>query len=169
MNVLLIGGGGREHAIAWKLRQSPRLTDLHIAPGNAGTASLGHNLDLPVPKTAASQAESDAYLAAATKLARDLRVDLVFVAPDDPLAWGLVDHLAVQGIPAFGPSKAAAEIEASKAWAKGFMSRQAIPQPASASFDDAPSARDYVRAAGRPVVVSVAGSLNPRIEPMLMS
>src|SRR6266496_6267872 len=120
MNVLLIGGGGREHAIAWKLRQSPRLTDLHIAPGNAGTDALGNNIDLAPPKTGAAVTEVEAYLDAAVKLARDLRVDFVFVAPDDPLAWGLVDRLEAAGIAAFGPSRAAAEIEASKGWAKEF-------------------------------------------------
>lgn len=157
MNVLLIGGGGREHAIAWKLRQSPRLTDLHVAPGNAGTAQIAQNVDLPIPKTGAPPGEVDAYLDAATKLARDLKVDLVFVAPDDPLAWGLVDRLEAAGIPAFGPTKAAATIESSKAWSRAFMARHGIVQPASKSFDDLSAARDYVRAARAPVVVKADG------------
>jgi len=157
MNVLLIGGGGREHAIAWKLRQSPRLTDLHVAPGNAGTAEIAHNIDLPIPRTAASEGEVDTYLDAATKLARELGVDLVFVAPDDPLAWGLVDRLEAAGVPAFGPTKAAAAIESSKAWSREFMARHGIAQPASETFDDLGAARDYVGAARTPVVVKADG------------
>ena len=157
MNVLLIGGGGREHAIAWKLRQSPRLADLHIAPGNAGTAAVANNLDLAVPKTGSPQAEVDAYFAAVIRQARDLKVDLVFVAPDDPLAWGLVDRLEAAGIAAFGPTAAAAQIEASKAWAKALMARHAIPHTPTLVFDDADAARAYVRSHGSPVVVKADG------------
>jgi phosphoribosylamine--glycine ligase len=157
MNVLLIGGGGREHAIAWKLRQSPLLTDLHVAPGNAGTAEVGHNLDLPVPRNGALQPEIDAYLDAVAAKARELKVDLVFVAPDDPLSWGLVDRVEAEGIAAFGPSKAAARIEASKAWAKQFMQRHAIRHPSAVSFDDAAAARDYVLAAQTRLVVKADG------------
>ena len=158
MDALLIGGGGREHAIAWKLRQSPRLTDLHIAPGNAGSAAVGHNVDLPIPATGAAPAAVEAYIAAVIDLARDLEVDLVFVAPDDPLAWGLVDHLEAAGIAAFGPHGAAAQIESSKAWAKEFMARHAIPHPRTATFEDAEAARRYVRAAEpTPLVVKADG------------
>ncbi len=129
MNLLLIGGGGREHAIAWKLRQSPKLTDLHVAPGNAGTAEIAHNVDLPLPKTGSPASAFEPYLDAAVSLARDLEVDLVFVAPDDPLSWGLVDRLEAAGIAAFGPSKRAAELEASKAWSAAFVERAGIPHP----------------------------------------
>jgi phosphoribosylamine---glycine ligase len=157
VNVLLIGGGGREHAIAWRLRQSPMLTDLHIAPGNAGTADVGQNIDLAVPKTGSPPAEVEAYMDAAVRLARDLRVDLVFVAPDDPLAWGLVDRLEAAGVTAFGPGRAAAEIEASKAWAKEFMARHSIPHPATRTFDSREAARAFVEAAPAPVVVKADG------------
>jgi phosphoribosylamine--glycine ligase len=157
MNVLLIGGGGREHAIAWKLRQSPRLTDLHIAPGNAGTAALGHNVDLPIPKTGAPAAEVEAYLDAAVKTARDLKAGLVFVAPDDPLSWGLVDRLTSAGIAAFGPTKAAAEIEASKVWSDGLTQRHDIPRPVSATFTDADAAKAYVDRVEGAVVVKANG------------
>jgi phosphoribosylamine--glycine ligase len=158
MNILLIGSGGREHAIAWKLRQSPRVTDLHIAPGNAGTADAGHNLeDLRLPSTTASQADKDAYMDAAVARARDLHIDLAFVAPDDPLSWGLVDCLEAAGIPAFGPTKAAARLEASKAWAKQLMQRHDIPCTRTVIFDDAEKARDYVRASKVPVVVKADG------------
>ena len=157
MNVLLIGGGGREHVIAWKLRQSPRVTDLHVAPGNAGTASIAHNVALPLPRTGSPRIEVDAYLDAATRTARELKIDLVFVAPDDPLAWGLVDRLQSKGIAAFGPTAAAAQIEASKAWAKEFMARHAIPHPGTATFDDLASARAYALEAGTRLVVKADG------------
>src|SRR3972149_4927454 len=113
VNVLLIGGGGRGDAIPWKPRQSPRRTNPHVAPGNAGTAAIANTLDLPIPKTAAPRAEVEAYVGAVVTKARELRVDLVVVAPDDPLAWGPVDRLQAAGIPAFGPTRAAAEIESS--------------------------------------------------------
>jgi phosphoribosylamine--glycine ligase len=157
MNVLLIGSGGREHAIAWKLRQSPRLGELYIAPGNAGTEEVGHNVDLRVPRSAAPAAERAAYLDAVVAKARELRVDLVWVAPDDPLSWGLVDRLSAAGIPAFGPTQAAARLEASKAWAKQLMQRHSIPHTRTVIFDHAEAARAYVRAARGPVVVKADG------------
>jgi phosphoribosylamine--glycine ligase len=147
VNVLLIGSGGREHAIAWALRQSPRLTDLHIAPGNAGTAGEGNNVDLPIPKTTASAAEVEAYLDAVVAKANDLRIDLVFVAPDDPLAWGLVDRLEAAGVPAFGPTNAAAQLE----------QHHGIPHTPTRIFEDAEAARDYVLAAQTQVVVKADG------------
>jgi phosphoribosylamine--glycine ligase len=153
MNVLLIGSGGREHAIAWKLRQSPRLTDLHVAPGNAGTAAIAHNVDLRVPRTTAPAAEVAAYLEDAAARARELKADLVFVAPDDPLAWGLVDRLEAAGIPAFGPNKAAAMLEASKSWAKQLMQRHGIPHTNTHVFDVPEAARAFVRFSCSYVVV----------------
>lgn len=157
MNVLLIGSGGREHAIAWKLRQSPRLTDLFVAPGNGGTAALATNVDLPVPRTTAPEAEVDRYLDAAVAKAKELRADLVFVAPDDPLAWGLVDRLEAAGIAAFGPNQAAAQLEASKSWAKDLMRRHGIPHTPTLVFDDHEAAREYVRAAKAQLVVKADG------------
>src|SRR3989304_4178094 len=123
MNVLLVGSGAREHAIAWKLRQSPRLTDLFVAPGNAGTVAVAQNL---------STKATD--LDALCHAARDHRIDLVSVRPEQPLADGLVDRLAVQGIAAFGPSQAAARIEYSKAFAKDLMRRHNIPTAPSQPF-----------------------------------
>src|SRR3954468_7938977 len=157
MNVLLIGSGGREHAIAWKLRQSPRLGELYIAPRNARTAGGGRDRGLRVPRSAAPAAERAAYLDAVVAKARELRVDLVWVAPDDPLSWGLVDRLSAAGIPAFGPTQAAARLEASKAWAKQLMQRHSIPHTRTVIFDDAEAARAYVRAARGPVVVKADG------------
>ncbi|HLF77088.1 MAG TPA: phosphoribosylamine--glycine ligase, partial [Dehalococcoidia bacterium] len=157
MNVLVVGSGGREHAIAWKLRQSPLVTDLHVAPGNAGTADIAHNIDLPVPRTGSSTDVLEAYMDAMVAKARDLRIDLVFVAPDDPLSWGLVDRMESAGIAAFGPSKAAAQLEGSKAWAKQLMQKHAIPHTQTRIFDDPAAARAFVRSVGRQVVVKADG------------
>ena len=107
VNVLVIGSGAREHTIAWKLRQSPRLTDLFCAPGNPGMAEVATNIAL-------SDSDHDAIVRAC----RDHKIDLVVVGNEDPLAAGIVDRLAVEGIAAFGPTRAAAEIEWSKAFAQ---------------------------------------------------
>src|SRR3990170_5811739 len=147
MNVLLIGSGGREHAIAWRLSQSPRLSKLWTAPGNPGTAAFGENL----PDVAA--ADLDGVVA----LAERVRADLVIVGPEDPLAAGVVDRLAAAGVPVFGPSAAAAQIEASKAFAKDLMRTAGIATSASATFDDAAAAKAYVRAAPTQVVVKADG------------
>jgi phosphoribosylamine--glycine ligase len=157
LNVLLIGSGGREHAIAWKLAKSPLLDELYIAPGNPGTARHGTNVPLPLPKTGAPREDVDAYLDAVVEKARELNVDLVFVAPDDPLSWGLVDRLDEAGFPAFGPSKAADALEASKGWAKEFMARNGILHPRTATFDDIEAAKAHVLAAPGRVVVKAVG------------
>ena len=142
MNILLVGGGGREHAIAWKLRQSPHVTDLFVAPGNAGTAQVAVNLPVKA---------SD--LEGIVRAARQHRIDLVVVGPEDPLALGLVDCLAAEGIASFGPSKAAAELEASKAFSKELCRRHGIPHARGASFTSRVDARAYLeRWDGVPVV-----------------
>jgi phosphoribosylamine---glycine ligase len=146
MTVLVVGGGGREHALAWKLRQSPRVTRLLCAPGNAGTARLAENH--PV-----APADLDGIVA----LAEGERVDFVVVGPDDPLAAGLVDRLHAAGIRAFGPTAAAARFEASKAFAKDFMRRHGIPAARSKTFDDFASACAYVRRQNFPLVVKADG------------
>jgi len=133
MNVLIVGSGAREHCLAWKIRQSPRLDSLFVAPGNAGTAVIAENL--PVK---ASDLEGIA------RAAKEQRVDLVVVGPEDPLAAGLVDRLAVEGIAAFGPSKAAAEIESSKVFAKELMARHNIPTAPFAVFERVEDARAYL-------------------------
>ncbi len=147
MNVLIIGGGGREHAIAWKLRQSPKLDDLAVAPGNAGIAQIADVVPLAIPKPFAPEAEVSAFGDSVIALARERRIDFVVVAPDDPLALGLVDRLEAAGIPAFGPSRAAARIESSKAFAKDIMRRERIPMSESAAFDDFDAARALCRIA----------------------
>lgn len=146
MNVLLVGGGSREHAIAWKLRQSPRLGELFTAPGNAGTALLGQNLDI--------KANDEEGIVQA---ARDHRIDLVVVGPEEPLVRGLVDRLTGEGIPAFGPSRAAATIEGSKAFAKELCQGYGIPHASGTSFTNRTDARNYVRSLSTPPVVKADG------------
>ncbi|MCH7811590.1 MAG: ATP-grasp domain-containing protein, partial [Chloroflexi bacterium] len=146
MNVLLIGSGAREHVIAWKLRQSPRLSDLFIAPGNPGTAGHGVNLALDV-------SDHDAVVAAC----REHSIDLVVVGNEDPLADGIVDRLAVEGIATFGPTKAAAQIESSKVFSKELMARHQIATAPFAAFDDLDAARAYAEAQDGPLVVKADG------------
>ncbi len=146
MNVLLIGSGAREHTIAWKLRQSPRLDALFTAPGNPGTAEVGENL-------AIADSDFDAIAAAC----REQIIDLVVVGNEDPLAGGLVDRLAVEGIAAFGPTRAAAEIESSKVFAKELMARNGIPTAPFAVFESEAAARGYIEAQDGPVVVKADG------------
>ncbi len=146
MNVLIVGSGAREHALAWKLRQSPGLTDLFAAPGNGGTAAIARNL--PIDGT-----DSEAL----SRAASDHRIDLVIVGPEAPLASGLVDQLAVRGIAAFGPSRSAARIESSKAFAKDLMGRHGIPTGHSEAFTSQAAARDYVERLAGPLVVKADG------------
>ena len=150
MNVLVVGGGGREHALAWKLRASPRLTDLFVAPGNAGTAAIAHNLPIGVM-------DFDAIAAAC----RAHRVDLVVVGPDDPLGAGLVDRLQAEGIAAYGPTAAAAQIEASKSFAKDVLARAGVPTASAHVYADAALAFAHLdaeeRAGATPPVVKADG------------
>ena len=147
LNILLLGGGGREHAIAWKLAQSPRFGALWSAPGNAGTAVYGENL--------ADVAASDP--ASVLEAVRRLRADLVVVGPEDPLAAGVADALRAEGVPVFGPSQAAAEIESSKSFAKELMDDAGIATGHASTFDDAEAARHYVRRFGGEHVVKADG------------
>ncbi len=127
MKVLLVGGGGREHALAWHLKKDPRVTQLFIAPGNAGTASLGTNL--PIPAT-----DVDALLAWAEKE----RPDRTFVGPEAPLCLGLVDRFLAKGFPIFGPNGKAARLESSKVFTKG-SSRNTISPPPPGPTSPTPS------------------------------
>ena len=147
MKVLVVGGGGREHAIVRKLKQSARAPQLYCAPGNGGIAA-----DAVCVPIKATDVEAMVDWAAREGM------DYVVVAPDDPLALGMVDALAEKGIPAFGPTKAAARIEASKVFAKDLMKRYGIPTAAYETFDDAEAARRYLRARNQyPVVVKADG------------
>ena len=146
MNLLIVGSGAREHALAWKLRQSPKLTDLFIAPGNGGTAAIATNLP-------ADLADLEAICTAATHH----RIDLVIVGQEGPIAAGLVDQLTVRGIAAIGPSRNAARIESSKAFAKDLMRRHGIPTAHSETFTGRSAARDYVESRTAPLVVKADG------------
>lgn len=146
MKILLIGSGGREHTLAWRLSQSPRLDRLLIAPGNPGTAQLGQNVAIPVTE-----------LDALADLAQRESVDLVVVGPEDPLVNGLVDRCLARGIPAFGPTAAAAQIEGSKSFAKTLMLEAGVHTAAAHTFDNPADAATFVRESGQPWVVKADG------------
>ncbi len=146
MNVLIIGSGGREHALAWKVMQSPRLTKLYIAPGNAGTAACGENIPLDVSDHAT-----------VVRFCREKRIDLVIVGPEIPLAEGMVDALSGSGIRCFGPKQAAAQIEASKVFAKDFMMRHNIPTARYATFSGFDDAIRYLETVDYPIVIKASG------------
>jgi phosphoribosylamine--glycine ligase len=147
MRVLLVGSGGREHALAWKIARSPRVSALFAAPGSDGMADLAQCLP-------AVRANDVGGVVAA---AREARADLVVVGPEEPLALGLVDALRAAGIPAFGPTQAAARLESSKVFAKQFMARHGIPTAAFGVFDDLAAARAHVDAHPGPCVVKADG------------
>lgn len=144
MRILIIGAGGREHALAWKVAQSPRLTQLFVAPGNAGTAA--YNVGIVADDTSRLVA-----------FVQEQAIDLVIVGPEVPLAAGLADALTTAGVKVFGPSRLAAEIESSKAFSKAFMVRQQIPTARFAVFTDYDSARAHVAAIDYPVVIKASG------------
>ncbi len=146
MDVLLIGSGGREHAIAWKLRQSKQLGKLYIAPGNAGTALCGQNVAI-----------KDNDVAALVDFAKEKKVGLAIVGPEDPLAAGLVDALEAVGVKAFGPSGAAAQLEADKVFAKQLMRSCAVSTAEARVFDRFEEAKAYIASRDEPVVVKAAG------------
>ena len=146
MDILLIGSGGREHALAWKISGSPLCDRLLIAPGNPGTAQCGTNVAL-----------DPADHATIATLCRAEHIDLVVVGPEAPLIAGLVDDLAAAGIKVFGPRKAAAQLEGSKAFTKELCREFAIPTAAFARFTEAAAAKAYVRERGAPIVVKADG------------
>ncbi|UZD55989.1 phosphoribosylamine--glycine ligase [Caldimonas aquatica] len=146
MKVLVIGGGGREHALAWKLAQSERVQRVYVAPGNGGTA-----LDARLQNVNLSQPEALADFAEAEK------VGLTVVGPEAPLAAGVVDVFRARGLRIFGPTKAAAQLESSKAYAKDFMRRHGIPTAAYETFSDAQAAHAYVDRLGAPIVIKADG------------
>ena len=146
MKVLLVGGGGREHALAWKLAQSPRLTRLYAAPGNPGIAA--HADCVPVRDT-----DLDELVA----LARRERVELAVIGPEVPLSLGLRDRLSDAGVPVFGPSQSAARLESSKAFAKDLMARYGIPTARFRVFQDADAAKRFCRELGAPLVIKADG------------
>jgi len=146
VNVLVIGGGGREHALAWKLARSPRVAKVHVAPGNAGTA-----LEPELANVALTE------IADLVAFAREQKIALTVVGPEGPLAAGVVDAFRNAGLAIFGPVKAAAQLESSKDFAKAFMARHDIPTARSRTFSDAALARAYVDQQGAPIVVKADG------------
>ena len=146
MKVLVIGAGGREHAIAWKLAQSPRITEVLVAPGNPGTARE------PKLRNLALSAVADLV-----ELAQREQVGFTVVGPEAPLAAGVVDAFRAAGLPIFGPTKAAAQLESSKDFAKQFLVRNNIPTAKYQTFSDAAAAHAYIDAEGAPIVIKADG------------
>ena len=146
MKVLIVGGGGREHAIAWKLAQSPKVEKLYCAPGNAGIASVAECVNIGVM-------DFDKL----TAFAQEKKIDLTVVAPDDPLAAGAVDAFEASGLRAFGPRKNAAILEGSKAFSKDLMKKYNIPTASYETFDSAEEAIAYLETANMPIVLKADG------------
>ena len=146
MRVLIIGSGGREHALAWRIAQSPLVSEIITAPGNAGTTRLGTNL--PIAETDTDTIEI---------IARQRGIDLVIIGPEKPLAAGLVDRLQHFGIPTFGPTQAAAQLESSKSFARKVMDEAGVPSPKYHAFQDAQKAIRFVQQYSKPIVVKADG------------
>jgi phosphoribosylamine--glycine ligase len=146
MKVLVIGGGGREHALAWKLAQSPRATKVYLAPGNGGTAHHPKFENLPITGVAQLR-----------EWAQEQKVGLTVVGPEAPLAAGVVDEFRAHGLRVFGPTKAAAQLESSKAFSKAFMRRHGIPTADYDTFTDPAAAHAFVDRLGAPIVVKADG------------
>jgi phosphoribosylamine--glycine ligase len=148
MKVLVIGGGGREHALAWKVAQAEQVEKVFVAPGNAGTAR-----EAKLENVAIDVLDQPALLA----FAQDNNIHLTIVGPEAPLVEGLVDNFQANGLKCFGPSKAAAQLEGSKAFTKDFLARQNIPTGAYGNFTDMDEALAYVREQGAPIVIKADG------------
>lgn len=146
MKLLVIGSGGREHALAWKLAQSPKVATVFVAPGNAGTAPEPKLQNLPLT------AHTDLI-----DFCRKENVAFTIIGPEAPLAAGIVDDFRTAGLPVFGPTRAAAQLESSKDFAKAFMKRHGIPTAGYQTFDNAQQAHDYVDAKGAPIVIKADG------------
>ena len=142
----MVGGGAREHTLVWKLAQSPKAREIYVAPGNAGTAQIARNLDI-----------SATDIKALAGAVQEKRIELVVVGPEAPLANGITDYLQQIGIPVFGPTKQATEIESSKVFAKELMQKYNIPCARSASFADYDQAKDYIERQTLPIVVKADG------------
>ena len=148
MNILIIGSGGREHTLAWKLKQSTLCDQLYIAPGNAGTA-----LEAGVENVAIAVDDIAGLLA----FAQQEQIALTIIGPEIPLVLGIVDSFQQAGLPCFGPSAKAAQLEGSKTFCKDFMSRYHIPTATYQSFTDVEQAIAYIQQQGAPIVVKADG------------
>ncbi len=146
MKVLVIGSGGREHALAWKATQNPKASLVYVAPGNAGTATNPDMVNVPIT-------DVDALV----KFAQDEQIALTIVGPEAPLSKGVVDAFRAEGLKIFGPTKAAAQLESSKDFAKAFMFRHGIPTAKYETFSDAQKAHAYVKANSAPIVIKADG------------
>ena len=146
MKILVIGGGGREHALAWKLAQNKNVSRVYVAPGNAGTALDPDMVNVPITK-----------VAELVKFAEAEQIGLTVVGPEAALSQGVVDAFRLAGLKIFGPTKAAAQLESSKDFAKAFMMRHNIPTAAYATFTDAEAAHAYVKTQGAPIVIKADG------------
>lgn len=146
MKVLIIGAGGREHALAWKLSRSGRVGKIFIAPGNAGTAEIGENIDIAIDD-----------LPALLKFAESTKIDLTVVGPELPLTLGIVDDFRAANLKIFGPSKRAAELEGSKAFCKDLLKKYNIPSAEYEKFTDAVKAKEYLKNATLPLVIKADG------------
>jgi phosphoribosylamine--glycine ligase len=146
MKVLVVGGGGREHALAWKLAQSPKVQAVHVAPGNGGTALDGRLHNVPISDVPTLR-----------QWALDNKIGLTVVGPEQPLAAGIVDDFRAHGLRVFGPTQAAAQLESSKAFSKAFMKRHGIPTAEYETFSDRAAAHAYVDRQGAPIVVKADG------------
>lgn len=146
MKVMVIGGGGREHALTWKIAQSPKVERVFVAPGNAGTAVIAENLSL-----------QPTDIEALGKVAKDEGIDLAVVGPEAPLASGIVDYFNSLGVPTFGSTKAATQIESSKVFARELMRKYGIPCPKGVVFSSYPEASEYLKQQQPPIVIKADG------------
>ena len=146
MNILVIGSGGREHALAWKLAQSPKAQKVYVAPGNGGTARDARLVNVPITDVKALADFAEAH-----------KIVLTVVGPEAPLAAGVVDEFRARGLRIFGPTQKAAQLESSKAFAKDFMKRHGIPTAFYETFTDAAAAHAYVDQHGAPIVIKADG------------
>lgn len=146
MNILVVGGGGREHAIAWSLSKSPRVDKIYCAPGNGGISQIAQCVDI--------QATDIPQM---VKFVKENPIDFVMVAPDDPLALGMVDAMEAEGIKVFGPRKNAAILESSKIFSKELMEKYSIPSAKYRAFTDIDAALEYVSSEGAPIVIKADG------------
>ncbi len=146
MKVLVVGSGAREDTLVWKIAQSPRVDEVYAAPGNAGTGRIAVNLNVKA-------ADFDSLAAAV----RQRHIDLIVIGPEDPLSLGIVDYFKKAGVPVFGPTRAAAQIESSKVFSKALMQKYGIPCAVSQTFSTISSARDYILKQGPPLVIKADG------------
>jgi len=146
LKILVVGGGAREHTLVWKLAQSPKAEEIYVAPGNAGTAQIACNLPI-------GSSDVDGLV----EVVKDKRIDLVIVGPEAPLANGIVDRFTAMGIPIFGSTRQATQIESSKVFAKELMQKYNIPCAGSASFSEYPLAKDYIQGQKSPTVIKADG------------